>query len=229
MKTKLSILFFLVVVLMFVGCNKIDDPSTSSEQSSTDQPSTSSAAQTSADYSIFKEPESAYAAFLDNLYSGDEDPRNLYESREEWDHDNNHSWINMEYYYALKDLDNDGTPELLIRTNWGNVAVYTFNDGLIKVGSRHFGGTRLFFSNNPAYPGIFVFYVGGGFEHYDYVAVKDNEFIYEELWNEDFSGASAALGLDRDRIEELSKDKGLIKESKNVYSKGNDIEWTPVQ
>jgi len=233
MKTKLLVLFFLVVVLMFAGCNKIDDPSnteqsstaqtSSSEQSSITQPSTSSVAQTSIDYSIFEGPESAYKAFLSNLYSRDEDPRILYD-RKDWDYCDRHS-DTMEFYFALKDLDNDGTPELLVDVNWGNVAVYTFNDGLIKVGNRNYlaGTFRMFFSDNPAYPGIFYFSVGGGLERYGYMTVKDNEFISEELWNEDYSGWR------ENRIEELSKDKGLIKESKNVYSKGNDIEWIAVE
>ena len=156
---------------------------------------------------------------MNNLYSGNEDPKNLY-GREDWDYYDRHS-DTMEFYFALKDLDNDGIPELLILNSLVNVAVYTFNDELVKVGNRNYltGTMRFLYSNNPSYPGIFYFSVGGGLYHYGYMTVKDKEFIYEELWNEDYSGWR------ENRIEELSKDKGLIKESKNVYSKGNDIEW----
>ena len=214
MKAKISILLFLVVFI-FVGCNKTNDPSNSAEQSSTAHDPT--------DYSIFVEPEDAYTAFLNNLCSGDEDPRNLYEKREDWENYNNQ--VNMEYYFALKDLDNDGIQELLIKTNWGNIAAYTFNDGVTKVGSRNFptGTERLFFSDNSAYPGMFNFHLGGGLEHYGYTTIKDNQLIYEELWNEDYSGWR------ENRIEEFSKDKGLINESKILYSEGNDIEWLDLE
>ena len=132
----------------------------------------------------------------------------------------------MEYYFTLKDLDNNGTPKLVIMTNWMNVAVYTFNDGLIKIGSQNFatGTTRLFFSDNPAYSGIFTFFVGGGLAHYGYMSIKDNQLIYEELWNEAYSGYYIE-NEGRNRIEEFSNDKGLVNESKIVYSAGNDIEW----
>ena len=238
MKVKFSILFF-VVAFMFVGCNKTNDPSNGTEQSSAAHASTdysifeepedaydpsnsaeqNSTAYASTDYSIFEEPEDAYTAFLNNLYSGDEDPRNLYEKRDDWERYNNQ--VNMEYYFALKDLDNDGVQELLIRTNWGNITAYTFKEGLNKVGSCNFptGTERLFFSDNPTYPGMFNYHLGGGLEHYGYMTIKDNQLTYEELWNEDYSEWR------ENRIEEFSKDKGLINESKILYSEGNDIEW----
>ena len=234
MKTNLPILLLLVVVFMFAGCVKtIDMGSTeqsstaqASTQTSTDQTTTSSeqssTVYTTTDYSVFEGPESAYRAFLSNLYSGDEDPRILYEKKDV-DAYSDQAWVTKEYYYTFKDLDNDGIPELLFMA-WGNVTVYTFNKGLIKVGNRNFvsGTTRLFFSDNPAYPGIFNFHLGGGLERYGYTCIKDNQLFYEELWNEDYSGWR------ENRIEEHSKDKGLIRESKALYSKGNDIEWVEV-
>jgi len=230
MKMKLSILLFIVVMFMFVGCNKADDSINSTESNSTAQTPTSSkessTTQTSIDYSIFSEPESAYAAFIRNLFSGDEDPKNLYE-RDYLDYyDSDDKWNTMEFYFVLKDLDNDGTSELVIMTNWMNVAVYTYSDGLMKIGSRNFasGTTRLFFSDNPAYPGIFFFFVGGGLEHYGYISIKDNQFIYEDLWNEDYSGFFVERD-GRNRIEELSNDKELIEESRIVYRENNDIDW----
>ena len=131
----------------------------------------------------------------------------------------------MEYYFALKDLDNDGVQELLIKTNWGNIAAYTFNDGVIKVGSRNFptGTERLFFSDNSAYPGMFNFHLGGGLEHYGYTTIQDNQLTYEELWNENYSGWR------ENRIEEFSDDKGLINESKIVYDRGDDIKWLDLE
>jgi len=218
MKIKLLILFFLVV-FMFVGCNKINDSSNSSEPSSI---APTPIEEPQIDYSIFEEPESAYAAFLNNLYSGDEDPKNLYEKDEldYYGYDDD-----MEFYYVTKDLDNDGTLELLIKNNHMNVAVYTYDEDLKKVGNIVFstGTSRFLYSNNPDYPYIFYFGLGGGLNHYGYVSIKDNQLVYEELWNEDYSGWR------ENRIEEFSKDKGLINESKIVYSKGNDIEWIAVE
>jgi len=242
MKVKLRVLFFVVIVFMLVGCNNINDPPISDEQVSTIQASTSSeqadavqvlttsepihAARPMADYSTLENSESAYTAFLSNLFSGDEDPKNLY-NKKDWNSFGKDIWNDMSFYFALKDLDNDGVMELIIKNNLVNVAVYTFNNGLIKAGSCNFGTgtTRLLFSDKPAYPGVFFFFASSGLMHYGYMSVKDNQLIYEELWNEDFSGSADEMGIERDRIEELSDDKALIKESKIVYDNNNDIEW----
>ena len=211
MKTK-PLISFLLIAFMFGACEKTDDPSISTMQSN--------ATETSTVNPTFISPESAYTSFLNELYSGDEELRNIYEN--DRDHYSDGDWNDMEFEYALKDLDNDGIPELTILNNLMNVAIYTFNDGLAKkIGSQRFGTgtTRLFFSDNPAYAGIFYFFVGGGLEHYGYMNVKDNQLFVEELWNEDYSGWR------ENRIEELSDDKGLVNESKIVYSENNDIDW----
>jgi hypothetical protein len=47
--------------------------------------------------------------------------------------------------------------------------------------------------------------------------------VYEELWNEDYSGISKELGIIRDRIEEFSADKQLISESRKAYEENKDL------
>ena len=196
MKTKFPLLLFLVVVFTFVGCNKIYDPSNSSEQSSTAQ-------------LVLEGWEDNYVAFLKDLHDkdfGEESPRFFY-----------------------KDINGDGVPELIVARNGVNLSVYIFEGAVTEIGERNFGTatTRFLYSDNPSYPGIFFFFVGGGVEHYGYLTVKDNEFIYEELWNEDYSGFYVERD-GRNRIEEYSDDKGLINESRIVYSENNDIDWRPI-
>jgi hypothetical protein len=122
---------------------------------------------------------------------------------------------NEELDYSIKDLDNSGIPELIIAKNGvSNISVYTFNDTVVEVGNHNFetGTTRLFYTDNSSYPGIFSYSVGGGLDHYGYITIKDNKLMYEELWNEDYSGISKELGISRNRIEEFSADKQLINE-----------------
>jgi hypothetical protein len=57
------------------------------------------------------------------------------------------------------------------------------------------------------------------------MTVNGNKLIDDELWNEDYSGISNELGIDRERIEELSADKQLIKESKTAYQENNDLSF----
>jgi hypothetical protein len=137
-----------------------------------------------------------------------------------------------ELYFSIKDLDNNGVLELVVKKDGANMAVYTINnDIIVEVGNHNFlsGTTRLFFSNNPSYPGIFSYFVSGGLEHYGYITIKDDELMYEELWNEDYSGVSKELGLSRDRIEESSDDKQLIEESRRVYEENNDLPFQKLQ
>lgn len=137
-----------------------------------------------------------------------------------------------ELYFSIKDLDNNGVPELVVKKDGANITVYTINnDTIVEVGNHNFlsGTTRLFFSNNPSYPGIFSYFVSGGLEHYEYITIKDDELMYEELWNEDYSGVSKELGICRDRIEESSDDKQLIEESRKVYEENNDLPFQKLQ
>lgn len=126
--------------------------------------------------------------------------------------------------FILKDLDGKDVPELLVREET-KLTIYTFTDKAEKIESHDWvtGTTRLLYSNNSSYPGIFYFYVSGGLNHYGYMNIEDGKLKYEELWNEDYSGISKEIGEKRDRIKELSKDKKLILESQKVYDENCDL------
>lgn len=139
---------------------------------------------------------------------------------------------NEELESSIKDLDNNGIPELVIAKNGANnITVYTFIDTVVEVGNHNFatGTTRLFFTDNSSYPGMFFYFAGGGLNHYGYITIKDNKLMYEELWNEDYSGISKELGISRQRIEEFSADKQLINESRKVYKENNDLLFQKLQ
>lgn len=153
-----------------------------------------------------------YTSFLSDLYDNKSD--------------------NEELGFSIKDLDNNGIPELIISKNGvSNITVYTFNDTVVEVGNHFFetATTRLFFSDNSSYPGMFFYFAGGGLDHYGYITIKDNKLMYEELWNEDYSEISKDLGISRNRIEEFSADKQLIEESRKVYEENNDLPFQKLQ
>lgn len=129
--------------------------------------------------------------------------------------------------FAIRDLDNNGISEIIIAQNGVDITVYTFDSNDFKIyetGNCNYGGTtRLFFSNDSSYPGIFYFHVGGGLEHHGYMTIKENSLIKEELWNYDYSGVSEEIGEKRDKTLEISSDKQLIDESKEVYSQNQDL------
>jgi len=153
-----------------------------------------------------------YTTFLSDLY------------------DNKYS--NEELDFCIKDLDNNDIPELIIAKNGvNNITVYTYNDTVVEVGNHNFatGTTRLFFTDNSSYSGMFFYFASGGLDHYGYITIKDNKLMYEELWNEDYSGISKELGISRERIEEFSVDKQLIDESRKVYKANNDLPFQKLQ
>ena len=204
---KILVLFSLItlIVFSFVGCDKLKTPQDS-----------------------FEERQTAYMNFLSDLNSGKENPQNLYKDgeRELEEHELNE----IEHFYCLKDLDGDGLQELIVKNNFVNVTVYTFNDGLKKVGNENFGTgtTRLLYSDNPSYFGVFTFWVGGGLNHYGYLTVVGDDLIHEEIWNYDYAGITKDFGLNRKKVEELSSDKQLIAESKRIYKENRDLEFQEV-
>lgn len=152
------------------------------------------------------EKEFDYAAFLISLYEN--------KSPDE------------ELDFFIKDLDNNEVSELIVAKNGiSYITVYTFNDKVVELGNHNFetGTARLFSSDNSSYPGIFSYFEGGGLDHYGYLSIKDNKLVYEELWNEDYSGISGELGISRERIEEISTDKKLINESIRLYKENKDL------
>ena len=128
-----------------------------------------------------------------------------------------------EYWrYFYKDIDGNGV-DLVCRPIIKKIklTIYTFENGYSKlVGSERFGTatTRYFSSNNPKYPGIFMFSVGGGAEHYSYLTLADGKFVREDLWDDIYKYSET----DRTR-EYFVSDEDIIKESAHLYQQGNDI------
>lgn len=131
--------------------------------------------------------------------------------------------------FLLKDLDADGMPELIVKQQM-KVNVYAYDNGLQDTGSNDFvtGTTRLFYSEDTVYTGIFYFYVDGGLNHYGYMNIENGKLKIEELWNEDYSGISEELDEDRDKVKELSTDEKKIKESAKVYKDNCDLIFTEI-
>lgn len=133
--------------------------------------------------------------------------------------------------FFVKDINNNGTPELIISMHGTCLQIYTFDKGeLINGGEYEFytGTIRFLLSKNKQYPGIFCYYVGGGLEHYCYLSFNNDILKVEELWNEDFTGISKELGKKRKRIEYFSDDELLINESQKVIEKENDISFNEI-
>lgn len=161
----------------------------------------------------YSEMEEAYKSLLDHLYRKKRSAKNKY-------------FLN----FLLRDLDGDSIPELIIKKNTKFIFYAYVDKSVVEIGKTdEFGGTgHYFYSNSPSYPGIFYFYVGGGYEHYGYIHVENNHMIDQELWNEDFTGISKVLGKDRERIEEISSDKQIIEESKIVSAEKQELDFIKV-
>ncbi len=127
-----------------------------------------------------------------------------------------------EVYYLIRDIDNDGTKDLILSNN-ASLTIYTYTDSVKEVGSYDFitGTVQYLYSDNKDFPGIFYTTTGGGYNHYGYLTVKDGKVITEDLWKEDFSGISG----EKNKIEDLSENKALIDESKSVSQKEQKIDF----
>lgn len=157
-----------------------------------------------------KEPDSwkdEYAAFLSEFpyFYGD----NI-------DFRDNDSVI---YSFSLRDLDNNGVPELLVFQNNSNglnavLTVYAFDGNVYEIGEysnpkgSFVGGFRI--SDNPKFPGLFECWWGGGEDYYGYLPIKDGELIYESLWQN-------VLNTEPPQQIVLSNNKELIDESIRLY------------
>ncbi len=132
---------------------------------------------------------------------------------------------NSDIYYFIKDIDGDNTDDLIIHENT-KLSVYTYEKSVKLIGEHDFitGTCRFFSSDNADYPGVFYFTVGGGVDHYGYMTIKDKKLSFEDLWEEHY--ATQPEGS-KERIKELSSNKGLISESKELYKNNCDIKFIP--
>ena len=122
--------------------------------------------------------------------------------------------------FALRDLDNDGIPELLIIQEDENalnavLTVYSYGDNVYKIGD--YSNTEnsfksiLRFSNNSKFPGLFDFCWGGGIDHYTYLTIKEGKLVSEYIWYEDRT-------VEPSQKVEISSNKQLINECIDVYT-----------
>jgi len=135
--------------------------------------------------------------------------------------------------FSLKDLDNDGVPELIIvqKKEEGQksvLSVYSFNGAVFLIGecddpNSYAGAFRI--TNNPAFPGLFSLRWGGGMEQYGYVSIIEGRLVIEDVWYIDRSSNTP-------QYVEVSDNKELVNESTLVFSPygaaGNLLETYPI-
>ena len=126
-------------------------------------------------------------------------------------------------YYFIKDIDEDNSPDLLVLNNT-KLSVYSYEKSARLIGEQDFltGTVRFFSSDNSEYPGIFYFTVGGGVNHYGYMSIKNQKLFFEDLCEENYASESTD---NTENTKELSADKELIEESKQLYKNNSDIDF----
>lgn len=115
--------------------------------------------------------------------------------------------------FSLRDLDDNGIPELIIIQGNGVanavLTVYSYDGNVYKIGDYtdpKIGVSGLRISNNPIYPGLFTLWWGGGVEHYGYLKIGEGLLKHEDLWYMDRT-------KEPPQQNEISDDKQLINES----------------
>ena len=112
--------------------------------------------------------------------------------------------------YFTKDIDNNGTEELIIHQNT-EIEVYTYKDSVKKVGAHDFitGTTILHYTNDKKYPGIVYVTFDGGKKHFGYITVTDGALTVQQTFDEMLSGGKEAVYY--------TQDEDLIALSRMVY------------
>lgn len=195
-KMFILLIFSLFTILMLSSCSPLDDSSLDNSSSSNPSSNNSFLENSSKDTATVK----SYDELLEELKKSEKD-----------------------IHYTYKDIDGDGTDELLIQENTA-LTVYTLENGVKMVGQYDFvtGTLRLLYSDDPNCPGVFCFTVGGGKDHYDYLTIKDGSLNFEKLWEYEYSA-------DPVKIYEISPNKELIEQSKFAYDNNRDIVFTPIK
>ena len=121
--------------------------------------------------------------------------------------------------FALRDLDNDAIPELLMfqlqKSGFNQVfTAYAYDGTVYKLGdySNPKGSFVSWFRipGSSMYPGLYECWHGGGQEYCQYLSVKDRVLTCEYLWHMDRSGESPIL-------TELSDNKQLVNDSIDAF------------
>lgn len=137
--------------------------------------------------------------------------------------DNYKDAVNLNYTY--RDIDNNGTEELLIIENT-TLTVYTASPSVTKIGMHDFitGTYQLLYSENKTFPGLIVLTVGGGTNHFDYITIQKNALSIKKIYDEDYSGIS---GSSDDKITLHSDNKELINAAQNAYKNNLRLNFFP--
>ncbi len=123
-----------------------------------------------------------------------------------------------EVYFFVKDMDGDGTAELMVQNNTA-VEVYSPSDEPRLLDSYDFvtGTTQLFNTGDPRCFGLIYCCTGGGADHYGRISLEGGRLLLEDLWLDRYAFASEGSP---DRIERLSDDGQLIEISMAAAEKG---------
>ena len=115
--------------------------------------------------------------------------------------------------YFTRDIDNNGTEELIIQQN-KEIEVYTYEDSIKKMGAHDFktGTTILHYTNDKKYPGIVYVTVDGGKNHFGYITITDGVLTVQQMFDED-SGTNSGEKED----VYYTQDEALIALSRMVY------------
>lgn len=130
--------------------------------------------------------------------------------------------------YALKDINLDGVPELILLQSDQSVKalleIYSFKNKVFKTGgfTNIKVGSALCVSDHPLYPGLFLLRWGGGVEHYEYITVEEDLLVYEYLWFNNLAPEEAAIKNGKSGKNMVSDNKELIELSENVFQDVND-------
>lgn len=130
--------------------------------------------------------------------------------------------------YALRDINSDGVPELIILQTDMSVnallEIYSFKDGVFKTGEYTDAkvGSAFRISDNPLYPGLFDLRWGGGVEHYGYITVDGDLLVYEYLWFNNLAPEEVAQENGHPGKNMVSDNTELIELSENVFSNVTD-------
>ncbi|MCL2053795.1 MAG: hypothetical protein FWG90_05050 [Oscillospiraceae bacterium] len=131
---------------------------------------------------------------------------------------------NFTSYFSLRDLDNDGVPELIIHQVselYALLTIYSYDGNVHKIGDYSdpkAGVAGLRISNNTLYSGLFTMWWGGGVEHYGYLTVEEKKLLYKYLWYDNHNAESPHL-------KEISDDKQLISESIEAFALDYDSNY----
>ncbi len=128
-----------------------------------------------------------------------------------------------DFSYALRDLDGDGTDELLLSSQCV-ITVYGWKDGVFLIDSQDFvtGTLQLFYSNKAQYPGFISYTVGGGMDHYSYWTVAEGKLTEQKICDKDYSGLFGEAGA----VTAYTEDQTLVDEALNAEEQEQTISFS---